>query len=120
METIQNNSTSNGELVTVLRAENELLQQKIAQKSQELVQKSQELAAALLQNEWLLEQLKLSKKKLFGRSAEQAGEAVMEQLSLLFNEAEALDAKSCVEEQTETKVKSHTRRRRSGSLWYPW
>lgn len=42
-----------------------------------------------LQNEWLLEQLKLSKKKLFGRSSEQAEQMVMEQLSFTYNEAEA-------------------------------
>ena len=37
-----------------------------------------------LQNEWLLEQLKLSKKKLFGRSSEQAEQMVMEQLSFTY------------------------------------
>ena len=41
------------------------------------------------QNEWLLEQLKLSKKKLFGRSSEQAEQMVMDQLSLTYNELEA-------------------------------
>ena len=41
------------------------------------------------ENGWLLEQLKLSKKKLFGRSSEQAEQMVMEQLSFTYNEAEA-------------------------------
>ena len=34
--------------------------------------RQEEITGLTLQNEWLLEQLKLSKKKLFGRSSEQA------------------------------------------------
>lgn len=74
------------------------------------------LAQAELQNDWLLEQLNLSKKKLFGQSTEQAGEAVMEQLGFVFNEAEAMDAKSIESGPSDIKVKSHTRKRRSGSI----
>lgn len=102
-------ATSNTEMVTISRAEYEAMQQTLAAKSQELT-------AALLQNDWLLEQLKLSKKKLFGRSTEQACEAVMEQLSFVFNEAEAMDAKSAEEASTEATVKSYSRKRRSGSI----
>jgi len=40
----------------------------------------------------------------------------VEQLSLLFNEAKELDAKSCVEEQADAKIKEHARRHRSGSI----
>ena len=137
MEKRDNSATSNTEMMNNLRAENEALREKLAVnsrelatvsqelatvseelsvKTQELTAKSQELAAALLQNDWLLDQLKLSKKKLFGKSSEQAGEAVMEQLSLVFNEAEAIDAKSIEEAPSETKVKAHTRKRRSGSI----
>lgn len=79
-------------------------------------EKAQALTAALLQNDWLLEQLKLSRKKLFGKSTEQADEAVMDQLSLVFNEAEAMDAKSVEEASSESKVKSYIRKRRSGSI----
>lgn len=103
-------TTSNTEMVTISRAEYDALRQELAGKTQELV-------AALLQNDWLLEQLKLSKKKLFGRSSEQLAEGIMEQLSFTFNEAEAIDAKSIAEEnQPETKVKTHLRKRRSGSI----
>ena len=101
--------TSNTEMVTISRAEYEALQQ-------ELTAKSQELVAALLQNDWLLQQLNLAKKKRFGQSSEVAGEAVMEQLSLVFNEAESMDAKCLEELPSETKVKSYTRKRRSGSI----
>lgn len=87
--------TRNTEMVTISRAE---------------------YAELKAQNQWLLEQLKLSKKKLFGQSSEQAGEAVMEQLSFLYNEAEAIDTKSLQEVDSETKVKSYTRKRRSGSI----
>jgi len=99
-------ATSNlGEMVSISQTEYE--------KFQSLESR---LAQAELQNNWLLEQLKLSKKKLFGQSTEQAGEAVVEQLSLVFNEAEALDAKSVEDGIPDTKVKSHTRKRRSGSI----
>ena len=42
----------------------------------------------MLQNEWLLEWLRLSKKKLFGRSSEQAEQMVMNLLSLTVHELE--------------------------------
>ena len=69
-----------------------------------------------IQNNWLLEQLKLSRKKLFGKSTEQADEAVMDQLSFVFNETEAMDAKSVEDAPSESKVKSYIRKRRSGSI----
>ena len=66
--------TSNtAEMVTISRAEYERFQ----------VQ-AQVITSLTLQNEWLLEQLKLSKKKLFGRSSEQAEQMVMEQLSFTY------------------------------------
>ena len=71
--------TSNTEeMVTISRAEYERFQEQ-----------AQVITGLTLQKEWLLEQLKLSKKKLFGRSSEQAEQMVMEQLSFTYNEAEA-------------------------------
>ena len=72
--------TSNTEeMVTISRAEYERLQQEKARNAKleaKLAAREQEQAQVItslsLQNEWLLEQLKLSKKKLFGRSSEQA------------------------------------------------
>lgn len=86
--------TSNTEeMVTISRAEYERLQQENAQLEAKFAALEQEQAQVItsltLQNEWLLEQLKLSKKKLFGRSSEQAEQMVMEQLSFTYNEAEA-------------------------------
>ena len=74
--------TSNTEeMVTISRAEYERLQQekarnaKLEAKFAALEQEQAQVITSLtLQNEWLLEQLKLSKKKLFGRSSEQAGD----------------------------------------------
>ena len=67
--------TSNTEeMVTISRAEYERFQEQ-----------AQVITSLTLQNEWLLEQLKLSKKKLFGRSSEQAEQMVMEQLSFTYN-----------------------------------
>ena len=86
--------TSNTEeMVTISRAEYEQLQQENAQLEAKLAAREQEQAQVItsltLQNEWLLEQLKLSKKKLFGRSSEQEEQMVMEQLSFTYDEAEA-------------------------------
>ena len=86
------------EMVTISRAEYERLQQEKARNAKleaknakleeqharleaKLAAREQEQAQVItsltLQNEWLLEQLKLSKKKLFGRSSEQAEQMVM-------------------------------------------
>jgi transposase len=107
------NITSNTEMVTISRAEYEALQKKLAAKTNELAAKTEELAATLLKNQWLMEQLKLTKKKLFSTSSEQLDQMVMEQFAHLFNEAEGWDASSFVKE---TKVKSHMRKRKSGSV----
>ena len=106
--------TSNTEeMVTISRAEYEHLQQekarnaKLEAKFAALEQEQAQVITSLtLQNEWLLEQLKLSKKKLFGRSSEQAEQMVMEQLSLTYNELEAyaFGTKAATEKQITVKA----------------
>ena len=85
MENREMQTSNTAEMVTISRAEYEQLQQENAQLEAQLAAREQEQAQVItsltLQNEWLLEQLKLSKKKLFGRSSEQAEQMVMEQLS---------------------------------------
>ena len=91
--------TSNTETVTISRAEYEDLK---------------------AQNQWLLEQLRLVRRRKFGASSEKASEEVYEQLSLLFDEAEVYASKAAEREnEAEPKpaaveVRSHTRKR-SGS-----
>ena len=63
-----------------LEAEHARLEAKLATLEQA---QAQVITSLTLQNEWLLEQL--SKKKLFGRSSEQAEQMVMDQLSLTMN-----------------------------------
>ena len=63
------------------KARNAKLEAKLAARERE---QAQVITSLTLQNEWLLEQLKLSKKKLFGRSSEQAEQMVMEQLSFTY------------------------------------
>ena len=71
-----------------LEAKNAKLEEQHARLEAKFVAREQEQAQVItsltLQNEWLLEQLKLSKKKLFGRSSEQAEQMVMEQLSFTY------------------------------------
>ncbi len=92
--------------MTISRAEYEAMQA-------QLESKSSELAQALLQNRWLMEQLKLNKRKLFGSSSEQLDQLVMENFSVLFNEAECWDSSSM---ESAGKGKKSTRKRRSGSV----
>ena len=105
MENREMQTSNTEEMVTISRAEYERLQQEKARNAKleaknakleeqharleaKFVAREQEQAQVItsltLQNEWLLEQLKLSKKKLFGRSSEQAEQMVMEQLSFTY------------------------------------
>ena len=84
------------------------LEAKIAAREQE---QAQVITSLTLQNEWLLEQLKLSKKKLFGRSSEQAEQMVMEQLSFTYNEAEAYASGTKAATEKPVAVKAHERKR---------
>lgn len=113
MDTNGLQTSTAAEAETVSRAEYEALQAERDALQEQLTAKSRELAAALLKNDWLLEQLKIDKKKLYGQSSEAAMDAVLEQLSLFFNEAEVIDAASY---EPATKVKEHSRKRRSGSV----
>ena len=58
--------TSNTEMVTISRAEYEAMQARLSGLEEQLRSKTEELAETLLKNQWLLENLKLTKKKLFG------------------------------------------------------
>ena len=120
--------TSNTEeMVTISRAEYEQLQlekarnakleAKFAAREQEQAQaQAQVITGLTLQNEWLLEQLKLSKKKLFGRSSEQAEQMVMEQLSFTYNEEEAYASGTKAAAEKPVAVKAHERKRQSGNV----
>ena len=96
-----------------LEAEHARLEAKLAAREQE---QAQVITSLTLQNEWLLEQLKLSKKKLFGRSSEQAEQMVMEQLSFTYNEAEAYVSGTKAAAEKPVVVKAHERKRQSGNV----
>ena len=106
MEKIKELPEKSEEMVTISRAEYEALQAKLSAKEEELV-------AALLKNQWLLEQLRLNRKKQYGSSSEQMDQLVFEQFGRVFNEAEAW---STGVGKKETQVKAHTRKPRSGSI----
>jgi transposase len=75
--------------------------------------KDQKIAELELQNQWLLEQLKLSKQRLFGSSSEKSAAIEGgEQLSV-FNEAEAT-ADPAVAEPALEQVAAHTRKKPKG------
>lgn len=88
-------------VITISRSEYEDLQAQIADQSNQI--------------NWLMEQLRLSKKQKFGASSEQIGEEAMEQLSLVFNEAEAYKQPEEVAPESTT-VTAHARKKNSGSV----
>ena len=95
MENEKNTAEKQAETVTISRAEYEELK---------------------LQNQWLLEQLGLAKKRQIGSSSERIQEDLMDQLGLTLNEAEAYayGTKSATPEQIA--VKAHERKRQSGNV----
>lgn len=101
MEMLQNNETSTAEMVTISRAEYEALKAQNTDLSNQI--------------EWLMEQMRLTRKKLFGSSSEKTQEDVMDQLSFLFNEAEAY-IKPEKPELEKTGVAAHTRQKRRGNI----
>ena len=97
MENKKNTAVSTPEMVTISRAEYD------SQQAQ--------LTELKLQNQWLL-----AKKRQFGTSSEHLQEGLMDQLSLMANEAEAYayGTKNATAEQVA--VKAHARKRQSGSV----
>ena len=124
MKSTERIDTSNQEMVTISRAEYEAMQAQLTMQNQQLAQqnvqlaeqnqqleaKSAELAQALLQNQWLTEQLMVKKRKIFGASSEVLDQMVMEQFAHLFNEAECWDAAG---QKPAAKAEKKPRKRRS-------
>ena len=96
-------TTSSTEMVTISRAEYERFQAQ-----------GERISALEKQVEQLMEAIRLSRKKQFGASSEKLGEDAYEQLSLLFNEAEAYLPAS--EKNETTTVSAHTRQKRFSRL----
>ena len=96
-------ATNSTETVTVSRAEYERFQAQ-----------SERISALEKQVEQLMEAIRLSRKKRFGSSSEKLAEDSYEQLSLLFNEAEAY--LPAPEKEEMTTVSAHTRQKRSSRM----
>lgn len=95
MDFANNEAEKNTETVTISRAEYEAQQAKIAKLESRV--------------EVLMEALRLAQHKLFGASSEKSDEAVMEQMSYLFNEAEVF---APTEEEATVTVPEHERRKK--------
>ena len=102
-----NVTTNPAELVMIPRAEYDVLTRENA----DLKAYIAELESKL---NWLTEQVRLSRVRRFGASSESAGQEVLEQMSLLFNEAE-FHADEAVKPE-KTVVREHERKKRSGSV----
>lgn len=91
MKNERNHGTSTPEMVTISRAEYESLKAERDELNQKL--------------DWLLEQVRLNRKKLYGVSSERLEEELIGQLSLMFDETEAWLSKRRAKE---TEVAAHT------------
>ena len=105
MENREMQTSNTAEMVTISRTEYERFQEQ-----------AQVITSLTLQNEWLLEQLKLSQKKLFGRSSEQVEQMFMDQLSLTMNELETYTFGTKAATERQIVVKAHERKRQSGNV----
>ena len=102
-----NVTTNPAELVMIPREEYDAQRKMIASQQAYIA----ELEAKL---NWLTEQVRLSRVRRFGASSEAAGQEVLEQMSLLFNEAEFHADEAAKAEKTV--VREHERKKRSGSV----
>lgn len=93
--------TSSGETVTISRAEYEQLRAQ-----------GERISALEKQVELLTEAVRLSRQKRFGASSEHTSEDAMEQLSLLFNEAEVYADQAAKEEDSSVVVAAHKRHKK--------
>ena len=106
METM-NVTTKPAETVTISREEYDVLTRENA----DLKAYVSELEAKL---NWLTEQVRLSQVRRFGASSEASGQEVLEQMSLLFNEAEFHVDEAAKPEKTV--VREHERKKRKRRL----
>ena len=88
-------------MVTISRAEYEKFQEQ-----------SEQISALEKQVAVLMEALRLARHKQFGASSEKSEDALMEQLSFLFNEAEVFSAAEKVAEENVTEVVAHKRHKK--------
>lgn len=101
MEMTDKTDTSNAQMVAVLSAENDALRTENESLSRQV--------------DWLMEQMRLMKKKVFGASSEKSREELTGQMNLLFDEAELHLAIERKEEES-APVAGYTRKKRAGNV----
>jgi transposase len=102
MKTTNNETSSTEGTVTVSRAEYEELKRENERLSNE--------------NRWLAEQVTLARKNKFGSKADKVSDEAYEQMSLMFDEPEAIAWVESVQEKKEVAVAAHSRTRKTGAL----
>ena len=108
MNNTELNRTSNAEMVTIFRAEYE----KFLGQGQQLLTQNERISRLENQVELLMEALRLARHKHFGASSEKSEDTLVEQLSFLFNEAEAFSAAEKEAEENVTVVAAHKRHKK--------
>lgn len=99
METTAKTSTSDTETMTISCAEYDALRKENENLSQQV--------------DWLMEQMRLARKKAFGTSSEKSREELIGQMNLLFDEAELYLA---IESKEIASVAGYTRKKRADSV----
>ena len=101
MEMKQKSNTSNAEMVSILSAEIDTLRKENERLCQQV--------------DWLMEQMRLARKKAFGASSEKSHEELTGQMNMLFDEPELHLEIERQKEEAAT-VAGYTRKKRSGGL----
>ena len=104
MKNAENLQANNAEMVTISRAEYD-------EKNARLAAQEERISSLENKVEVLMEALRLSRHQKFGTSSEKSEDPLVEQMSLLFNEAEVFEAFS-VKEDSETVVATHKRHKK--------
>ena len=108
MKNNDNIATNSVETVTIPRAEHERYQGQ----SEQVFAQEKRISDLEKQVELLTETLRLSRQKRFGASSERTSEDAMEQLSLLFNEAEVYVGQGAKEDVGSVAVAAHKRHKK--------
>ncbi len=109
MNNLSEKTSNTDETITISRAEYE----EIKAENIKLQDRITELERI---NEWFSEQIKLSNKAKFGSSSDKVSDEEYDQLSLLFDEAEATDWAEKVAEKLEVSVAPYVRKQKKSGL----
>ena len=117
MDTFTNKTKSNTGTIMVSCAEYEAQRAETTKLKSEIADLKAYISEMERDLNWFKEQFRLAQNRRFGASSEGSSQEVLDQIDLLFNEAEStVDSEEKGQQERETEVRGHTRKKRSGSV----